>query len=273
MIQETFHLLPYWFDNGNNEPQAIKRFALIRNTYPFYIRVCSTPDAENKTLFPLMGVNAKYGESKQYTSFNSKYREAQRNDDVATMQELAPKIAIGFAAYLISKAIWNDIFNEWDNLSEKDVERYIQEYDNARDKRYTIERHRANEPEYWAQTQELWQASGIEEFDNGAIDLWCKVYSGVKQYIGNKIEAQRLLCFFKSQDDCEKFVSDANQCEVYNDLARVIEDYKRKYILQAKTKKEFIDYLYDNSEIPSITRLKRGKMKDKFYEDVKREKY
>lgn len=267
MIQETFHLLPYWFDNGNNEPQAIKRFALIRNTYPFYIRVCHTPDVENKTLFPLLGVQGK-DNPRQYDRFNTPYREAQRNDDIATMQELAPKIAIGFAAYLLSKATWNNKHNRWDNLSGKDVERHIQEYDNARDKRDTIDEHRANEPEYWEQTQELWQASGIEDFDNAAKDLWCKVSSGIRQYLGNKIEVQRLQSFFKSSDDCELFIAEASKCNTYNDLAKVIEDLKSKGII--KVKKMLINFLYANSEIPSITKLKNGKTENEFYEATKR---
>lgn len=147
-MTEVFYIASYDLGEGNLE----KRIALITNQRPVYSRLCQQEYTDG-TLKPLMSITRE-GKA---TAFRSEYIRALDNDDIAKLDQLAPRVAIGFSAFILSKARWNERHSRWDitddNLRLKDE--YDALYKHPED---TLAEHHSQETHLWEQTQAFWES-------------------------------------------------------------------------------------------------------------------
>ena len=124
-MSEFFELLDQMCFPTEND--GAKQLAFIGNQVPQYVRLCSTPDAFNRTLFPTFGImaaNVRVCGQAATDRFVQEYESA----DEAKRDEVAPKVAIGISALLLKRIHFDNELSEWIGLSSEETEPIFERY-------------------------------------------------------------------------------------------------------------------------------------------------
>lgn len=174
MATEIFKLAKYVLGDEGGDYQM--QFALVDNARPFVLRICKK--------FKSGHISPLYGLGSANNRFEEKYQAAINADNDKIKHKLAPKVAIGFSAFLLAKASWNPKHSRWDGLSIDCLEKYAEEYNSiAKDPYDTIEEHYALERKLWCGSIKLWNKSKLADFDKDVIELYKKVSCFVDSYL------------------------------------------------------------------------------------------
>lgn len=115
------------------ENDGAKQLAFIGNQVPQYVRLCSTPDAFNRTLFPTFGImaaSARYREEDEPPLSTDRFVQEYESADEAKRDELCPKVAIGISALLLQLQSFHfdNELSEWIGLSIEETEPIFERY-------------------------------------------------------------------------------------------------------------------------------------------------
>ncbi len=115
------------------ENDGAKQLAFIGNQVPQYVRLCSTPDAFNRTLFPTFGImaaSARVREEDEPPLSTDRFVQEYESADEAKRDELCPKVAIGISALLLQLQSFHfdNELSEWIGLSIEETEPIFERY-------------------------------------------------------------------------------------------------------------------------------------------------
>lgn len=115
------------------ENDGAKQLAFIGNQVPQYVRLCSTPDAFNRTLFPTFGIvaaSARDREEDEPPLSTDRFVQEYESADEAKRDELCPKVAISISALLLQHQLFHfdNELSEWIGLSIEETEPIFERY-------------------------------------------------------------------------------------------------------------------------------------------------
>lgn len=114
------------------ENDGAKQLAFIGNQVPQYVRLCSTPDAFNRTLFPTFGIVAASArpprEEDEPPLSTDRFVQEYGSADEAKRDELCPKVAIGISALLLQLIHFDNELSVWLGLSIEETKPIFERY-------------------------------------------------------------------------------------------------------------------------------------------------
>lgn len=112
------------------ENDGAKQLAFIGNQVPQYVRLCSTPDAFSRTLFPTFGIMAASVRVCGQAATDRFVQEYESADE-AKRDVLCPKVAIGISALLLKRIHFDNELSEWIGLSSEEMTPVFERYFSA----------------------------------------------------------------------------------------------------------------------------------------------